>query len=110
MCNEIFASALALNLLSGAAQAATVGSFTFDDTAFADTAIIAATTCGTHGPGNWGGVFTTVWDVAALNSHDVVIVSDPDVVPLPTGLPLLFGALGGLVCCAEDASKIFRKG
>lgn len=36
-------------------------------------------------------IFSTVWDVAALNSRAVVPV---DPVPLPAGLPLLVGALG----------------
>ncbi|WP_195819443.1 VPLPA-CTERM sorting domain-containing protein [Roseobacter sp. MH60115] len=209
MYNKICAPALALTLFAGAAQAATVGPFTFNDNAFADNASIATTLAGTRGPavnpagaadgnlstasnlndsfveifftdnvlvngpgfdivifvnsnnnvirlstgpdtnsptrdtgvsfdfisvsaeGNTsgfgivggridlsdlgfadgaevtdglflsrGGVFTTVWDVAALNSRDVVIDPDPDpdpnVVPLPAGLSLLLGALGVL--------------
>lgn len=200
MYQRLAAPVLALALSVGAAQAATVGSFTFDDNAFADDAAIALTTGGTRGPatfpasatdgnlstasnlndsfveifftdnvlingpgadivifGNtnnnvirlytgadtnasWttgdsnfitagatgntsgfslngatidlstlgyadgaeitdglflarGGVFSTVWDVAALNSRDVV-TPDPNPVPLPAGLPLLLGALG----------------
>jgi len=38
-----------------------------------------------------GGVFTTVWDVAALNSRSVV-----SAVPLPASLPLMLGAIGVL--------------
>ena len=45
-----------------------------------------------------GGVFTTVWDVGALNSRDV---PGPNPVPLPAGLPLLLLALGVL--------KVFRR-
>lgn len=40
-----------------------------------------------------GGIFSTVWDVAALNSRAVVIDPGPGTIPLPAGLPLLMGAL-----------------
>ncbi len=201
MVQKTLTTALAVSLFAGAANAATVGSFTFDDNAFADNATIALTVGGTLGPaaspasaadgdlstasnlnnsfveifftdnilfngagddlvifggtnnnvirlsaaadpnapwiqgtnnfvpvgapGNTsgfslngasfdlsdlgfadgaevtgglflsrGGVFTTVWDVAALNSKDIPTTTTP--VPLPAGLPLLLGGLGGL--------------
>lgn len=202
MFQRICAPVLALGLCVGMAQGATVGSFTFDDDAFADDAIVALTVPGTRGPaqnpagagdgdlstasnlndsfveifftdnilingpgddivifsgtnnnrillsngtgssaqfisdigganfvpvgapGNTsgftlngatidlsdlgfadgaeitdglflsrGGVFTTVWDVAALNSRSAA-APNPNPVPLPAGLPMLIGALG----------------
>lgn len=203
MFHGFCASAMLLTLLVGAAQAATVGSFTFNDNAWADDAVVAATVAGTLGPaagpaaaadgdlttaanlndsfvqifftdnvlvnglgadlivfggtnnntirvstgqgtpwitgannfiptgatGNSsgfslngalidlsdlgfadgaevtdslflsrGGVFSTLWDVAALNSRDIVVPPNPDPnkVPLPAGLPLLVAGLGAL--------------
>ncbi|ABD53636.1 VPLPA-CTERM sorting domain-containing protein [Jannaschia sp. CCS1] len=44
-----------------------------------------------------GGVFTTVWDVAALNSGDAGPTDPPpNPVPLPAGFVLLLGGLGAL--------------
>lgn len=207
MFHKLTGAALAVLLSFGTAQAATVGAFTFDDNAFADSGVIARTIGGTRGPasnpagladGNlssaanlndsfveflftdnvlingagddlviftntnnnvirlttgygdndqWyfgsttfvgvnetgntsgyglaavsfdlsdlgfadgaevtgglylsrGGVFTTVWDVAALNSRSA---SPNAQVPLPAGLPLLLGALG-----AFGAMRRFR--
>lgn len=200
MFGKFIAPAVALSFMAGGLHAATVGSFTFDDNAWADNAVVALTTGGTRGPaqnpagagdgdlstasnlndsfveifftdnvlvngagadlvifsgtnnnvirlstaadtnaatftggtsfiaandpGNTsgfslngaaidlsdlgfadgaeitsglflsrGGVFTTVWDVAALNSRNAV-TTQPGAVPLPAGLPLLLGGLG----------------
>lgn len=52
-----------------------------------------------------GGIFTTVWDVAALNSRDVQTPPPPSPIPLPAGMPLLVAGLGGLALLRRRAKS-----
>lgn len=50
-----------------------------------------------------GGVFTTVWDVAALNSRDVITnPPNPAAVPLPAAAWMLIAAIGGLAALGRN--------